>query len=254
MDPGPGAGGELVGPDHPHVVREAHAVAIRRDQRQPVTGRRTHAQGHLGRVAEPAVGDQLVEQRVRDRAAVEGDDRVARRAAQSGAPVGDREPERGAESPRIERGALTHDRTVPSPEPAERVGHQCDLGGDLGRGWEGGQIASATAVRDVGAHRRDPIGRRFDHAHDRALLGAVTGRQGHRDQLAGEGALDEHDPAVVATGQGAPAGDQALGPHDRGVLTPAGGRSPTQGTAVALRRVNASRCTRRGRRWRGRRG
>ena len=60
-------------------------------------------------------------------------------AAQPGASVGHREPQRGAEPPRIERGSLAHDGIAPASEPAERVGDERDLGVHLGDGRERGR-------------------------------------------------------------------------------------------------------------------
>ena len=107
-----------------------------------------------------------------------------------------------------------HHRLAPATEAPERVGHQLDLGRHLRVVPERREIAPTAAVGDVGAPGGDPIGRRFDDAHDRAPVGAVTPADRDLDQLAGEGVVDQHDPPVVPPGQRRTAGDQALGPHD----------------------------------------
>ena len=107
-----------------------------------------------------------------------------------------------------------HDGLVPATEAPQRVGHQLDLGRHLGVVPERREVAAPAALGDVRAPGCDPVRRGFDDPHDRAPLGAVTGADLDLDQLAGEGVVDQHDPAVVPPRQCRTAGDQALGPHD----------------------------------------
>ena len=151
---------------------------------------------------------------MRHQAVGELDHFVAPGAPESGAPVGHPEPQGGAEPPRIERGSCVHHRLAPATEAPQRVGHQLELGRHLGGVPERREVAATAAVGDVRAAGRDPVGRRFDDAHDRAPVGPVTATDGDLDQLAGEGVVDQHDLPVVPPRQRRTAGDQALGPHD----------------------------------------
>jgi hypothetical protein len=65
------------------------------------------------------------------------------------------------------------------------------------------QIAAPTPLGDVGAGRGDPVGRGVDNG-DGASPEHVPAPVGHGgdDPLAGQGALDEHDPAVGIAGDG----------------------------------------------------
>ena len=76
------------------------------------------------------------------------------------------------------------------------------------------EVAATAAVGDVGAPGCEPVRRGFDDADERAAVGPVTAPDGDLDQLAGEGAVDQHDLPVVPPRQRRTAGDQALGPHD----------------------------------------
>ena len=151
---------------------------------------------------------------MRDQTVVQLDDVVARRPPEPGAPVAHREPQRGAESPRIERRPRVHDRLAPSPEAPERVGHELDLGRHLAGVLERGEVTPAAAVGDVRAPGCDPVRRRLDDAHDRAAVGPVAPADRDLDQLAGECVVDQHDLPVVPPGQRRTARDQPLGPHD----------------------------------------
>jgi hypothetical protein len=128
--------------------------------------------------------------------------------------VGHPEAERGAESPRIERGTAPHHRIAPPAEAPERVGHEVALCLDLRAVRERGKVTSATAVRDVAAPRCDAVGRRLDDAPDGAPVGPMAPADRHLDELTGERVVDEHDPPVVPAGQCGTARDQPLGPDD----------------------------------------
>jgi hypothetical protein len=151
---------------------------------------------------------------VRDQAVVERHDVVAGGPPQPGPSVGDCEPEGGAEAPRVERGAGAHDRLLPAPVAPQRVGDEVDLRVHLRRVPEGGEIAPAAAVGHVRAPGLDPVGRGLDDPHDRAAIGAVTAVDRHLDHLAGQGAVDQHDPTVVPSRQRRAACHQPLGPHE----------------------------------------
>ena len=166
---------------------------------------------------------------MRDQAVRQLDDLVARRSAQAEAPAGHRQPERGAEAPRVEGRTGAHHGVLPPTEAPERIGHELELRRQLGVVREGGEVAPAAAVGDVGAAGRDAVGRRLDDPHHRAPVGTVASADLHLDQLAGQGVVDQHDPPVVPPGQGRPAGDQAFGPHELGLVVgaavPTGGRT-----------------------------
>ena len=210
---------ELVGADHAHVVGQRHAGARRRDERQAFAGRGADPQRHVAGVGEPArrrsarraSGARPGSGRARPRrCSPTGGARRARRsppaAAWCGSPTG------SSAGPARTTGSCHRPRRRSESVTRSTLGRPAGR-----RAPSGGEVTPTAAVGDVRAAGVDAVGRRLDDAHDRAPVGAVTPADHHLDQLAGQGVVDQHDPPVVPPGQGRPAGDQPLGPHDLGL-------------------------------------
>ena len=168
------------------------------------------AQRHLGRAAEIAFAQELVDGRVRNHARVDHHRVVRLVLAERGLAVDDECADGRAEAFGRQEHRFGERGIGNAPNAVERVADDVELEQRLGRGLDVLPSAATATLAGVYARRHDARRRRLEHLqHPSPEMIRTVGRDFDADPFAGERAVDQRDASVVGAAEGIAAGNHA---------------------------------------------